>query len=73
MAEGFPIRTNVEHEANRVLFGIVHEVARGYAGASVFEVAAVLRQRLVSVPGLDEQGIRRIAEEISVGRDPSGR
>jgi hypothetical protein len=24
------------------------------------------------VPGLDEQGIRRIAEEISVGRDPSG-
>jgi hypothetical protein len=72
MTEASLIRTNVEHEANRVLFGIVHEVATGYAGVSVFEVAAVLRRRLVGVPGLDEQGIRRIAEEISVGRDPSG-
>jgi hypothetical protein len=72
MTEASLIRTNVEHEANRVLFGIVHEVAMGYAGAGVAEVAAVLRRRLVSVPGLDEQGIRRIAEEISVGRDPSG-
>ncbi|MER5320586.1 hypothetical protein [Streptosporangium roseum] len=72
MAETSLTSTDVEHEANRLLFRIVHEVAVGHAGADVSQVLAVLRRRLVNVPGLDGQGLRRIAEEISVGRDPSG-
>ncbi|WP_433249170.1 hypothetical protein ACQPYK_01895 [Streptosporangium sp. CA-135522] len=72
MTEASLMRTNTEHEANRVLFRIVHEVAVGYAGADVAQVVAVLRRRLVDVPGLDDHGFLRIAEEISVGRDPSG-
>jgi len=36
------------------------------------EVMGVLRQRLPGVPGLDEVELRRLAEQISVGRDPSG-
>ncbi|MFJ2028242.1 hypothetical protein [Streptosporangium sp. NPDC087985] len=72
MTEASLLRTDAEHEANRVLFRTVHEIAVGYAGAAVPQVIAVLRRRLVDVPGLDEQGLRRIAEEISVGRDPSG-
>ncbi|MFI6798510.1 hypothetical protein [Streptosporangium canum] len=72
MAEASLTSTDVEHEANRLLFRIVHEVAVGHAGADVSQVVAVLRRRLVNVPGLDDHGLRRIAEEISVGRDPSG-
>lgn len=72
MAEASLTGTDVEHEANRLLFRIVHEVAVGHAGADVSQVVAVLRRRLVNVPGLDGHGLRRIAEEISVGRDPSG-
>ncbi|MEV8630832.1 hypothetical protein AB0395_04175 [Streptosporangium sp. NPDC051023] len=72
MAESSLTRANGEHEANRVLFRVVHEVAVGYAGADVSLVTAVLHRRLTGVPGMDDHGIRRIAEEISVGRDPSG-
>lgn len=72
MAKSSLTRTDGEHEANRALFGTVHEVAVRYAGAEVSQVMAVLRGRLVGVPGMDDHGIRRIAEEISVGRDPSG-
>ncbi len=72
MVEGFLTRANNDHEANRALFWIVHEVATRHAGADVSLVMAVLRGRLAGVPGMDEYGLRRIAEEISVGRDPSG-
>lgn len=72
MAEASLTGTDVEREANRLLFKVVHEVAVGHAGADVSQVVAVLRRRLVNVPGLDDHGLRRIAEEISVGRDPSG-
>ncbi|MEV7008806.1 hypothetical protein [Streptosporangium sp. NPDC051022] len=72
MAESSLTRANGEHEANRALFGTVHEIAVGYAGADVSLVATVLRGRLAGVPGMDDLGIRWIAEEISVGRDPSG-
>ncbi|GAA3076148.1 hypothetical protein [Streptosporangium carneum] len=72
MAESSLMRANGEHEANRALFGVVHEVAVGYAGADVPLVMAVLRRRLSGVPGMDDHGLRRIAEEINVGRDPSG-
>ncbi|GIH75082.1 hypothetical protein [Planobispora longispora] len=60
------------YDAERALFRIVHEVAVEYAGAAVPEVVAVLRRRLGGVPGLDGPDLRRVAEEISVGRDPSG-
>ncbi|MFF5213216.1 hypothetical protein [Streptosporangium sp. NPDC000396] len=72
MAEASLIQANTEHEANRMLFRIVHEIAVAYAGADMPQVVAALRGRLVDVPGLDDDGLRRIAEEISVGRDPSG-
>ncbi|GHH72340.1 hypothetical protein GCM10017673_27260 [Streptosporangium violaceochromogenes] len=72
MAEAAAVRAGGEYETNRLLFGVVHEVAVGYAGAAVPQVVAVLRRRLAGVPGMDDHGIRRIAEEISVGRDPSG-
>jgi hypothetical protein len=61
-----------QHQEDLALFRIVHEIALGHAGRPVREVVSVLRQRLGGVPGLDEGEIRRIAEEISVGRDPSG-
>lgn len=72
MAEASLIRTYVDRDAERALFRTVHEVAVGYAGAEVSQVFDVLRIRLAGVPGLDGHGLRRIAEEISVGRDPSG-
>ncbi|MDP9863763.1 MULTISPECIES: hypothetical protein [Streptosporangium] len=72
MAEASLIRTYADRDAERALFRTVHEVAVGYAGVEVSQVFDVLRRRLVGVPGLDDHGLRRIAEEISVGRDPSG-
>ncbi|GGS61568.1 hypothetical protein GCM10010156_20250 [Planobispora rosea] len=66
------IRTGTGYEADRALFRTVHEVAVEYAGAAVPRVTAVLRHRLNGVPGLDGPELLRIAEEISVGRDPSG-
>jgi hypothetical protein len=61
-----------QHQESMALFRVVHEIARGHAGRPVHQVMSVLRERLPGVPGLDDGEIRRIAEEISVGRDPSG-
>ncbi|GGM70832.1 hypothetical protein GCM10010106_16420 [Thermopolyspora flexuosa] len=60
------------YQASEHLFRTVHEIASAHAGRSVPEVMAVLRQRLPGVPGLDDLELRRLAEQISVGRDPSG-
>ncbi|WP_285777714.1 hypothetical protein [Microtetraspora sp. NBRC 13810] len=61
-----------ERAANLLLFQAVHEVATGYAGRQVPAVLAALRRHLPAAPGLDAAELLRIAEEISVGRDPSG-
>jgi hypothetical protein len=63
---------NHEHEANLVLFRVVHELAVGLAGRPVPVVLGALRARLPRLPGLTETELLRIAEEISIGRDPSG-
>ncbi|WP_067185787.1 hypothetical protein [Microtetraspora niveoalba] len=65
-------RVTQEREANLTLFRVVHEVALHHAGRPVHEVLPILRRALPVVPGLDEPEVRRIAEQISVGRDPSG-
>ncbi|GLX00285.1 hypothetical protein [Microtetraspora sp. NBRC 16547] len=65
-------RVTQEREANLILFRVVHEVAVRHAGQPFHEVLSILRRALPSVPGLDEPEVRRIAEQISVGRDPSG-
>ncbi len=69
-----PIHASDQHQQDIALFRVVHEVARRHAGRPVGEVMGALRSRLPGVPGpgLQEGDIRRIAEEISVGRDPSG-
>jgi hypothetical protein len=67
-----PTHASDQHQQDIALFRVVHEVARGHAGRPVGEVMGVLRRRLPGAPGLQEGDIRRIAEEISVGRDPSG-
>lgn len=64
--------TTDQHEANLRLFRAVHDIAVAHAGQPVAVVAGVLRERLPREAGLAEAEIRRIAEEISVGRDPSG-
>ncbi|MEV0972729.1 hypothetical protein [Microtetraspora glauca] len=65
-------RVTQEHEANLTLFRVVHEVAVRHAGRPFHEVLPILQGSLPPVPGLDEPEVRRIAEQISVGRDPSG-
>ncbi|MBB5130878.1 hypothetical protein HNP84_000566 [Thermocatellispora tengchongensis] len=65
-------RDNAEHEANMALFRVVHEIATRFAGRPVPVVLAELRARVPAAPGLDGGELLRIAEEISVGRDPSG-
>jgi len=65
-------RVTREREANLALFRAVHEVAVRHAGEPFHQVVSVLTNSLPGVPGLDDTEIRRIAEEISVGRDPSG-
>jgi hypothetical protein len=60
------------YQSSQSLFRTVHEIASAHAGRPVPEVMGVLRQRLPGVPGLDEVELRRLAEQISVGRDPSG-
>ncbi|MEV5412295.1 hypothetical protein AB0K60_26105 [Thermopolyspora sp. NPDC052614] len=67
-----PTEHHDHHQANQALFRAVHEIAADHAGRSVPEVMGVLQRRLSGVPGLDDTEIRRIAEQISVGRDPSG-
>ncbi|WP_433220077.1 hypothetical protein [Microtetraspora malaysiensis] len=65
-------RVTQEREANLTLFRVVHEVAVRHGGRPFHEVLPILRRALPPVPGLDEPEVRRIAEEIAVGRDPSG-
>jgi hypothetical protein len=65
-------RVTVEREATWALFRTVHEVAVEQAGRPVREVVAALRSRLPGTPRLDDIEIIRIAEQISVGLDPSG-
>jgi hypothetical protein len=65
-------RVSREHEANLVLFRAVHDVALRHAGEPFHQVVSALASTLPGTPHLDEAELRRIAEEISVGRDPSG-
>ncbi|GII28362.1 hypothetical protein [Planotetraspora mira] len=65
-------RVSREREANMVLFRAVHDVARRHAGEPFHQVVSALASTLPGTPRLDEAELRRIAEEISVGRDPSG-
>lgn len=63
---------DLTQRSDGALFTTVHEIAQGFAGRPVEEVAEVLLRRLPSAPGIQQEEIRKIAEEISVGRDPSG-
>ncbi|SDI28973.1 hypothetical protein SAMN05421505_14243 [Sinosporangium album] len=62
----------LEREANLALFRTVHEVAVRFAGRPAPVVFEALWHALPPAPGLERAEIRKIAEEISVGRDPSG-
>ncbi|MEV0582734.1 hypothetical protein [Nonomuraea sp. NPDC050310] len=59
-------------EHNQALFRAVHAIAVRYAGQPVHIVMRALADQLPAAPGITLEEIRRIAEEISVGRDPSG-
>ncbi|TKK90559.1 hypothetical protein FDA94_06095 [Herbidospora galbida] len=61
-----------ERAENQMLFQAVHEVARDHAGGAVDDVVAALLRNLPPAPRLSGDEVRRIAEQISVGRDPSG-
>lgn len=65
-------RATREHEDNQVLFRAVHEVAVRHAGAPYDQVISALTAGLPSTPRLTPDELRRIAEEITFGRDPSG-
>ena len=65
-------RATREHEDNLVLFRAVHEVAVRHSGAPYHQVIAALVSGLPVTPRLAADEVRRIAEEISLGRDPSG-
>ncbi|GAA4983218.1 hypothetical protein HD597_010019 [Nonomuraea thailandensis] len=54
------------------LFRVVHGVAGRFAGQPVPVVMEALMRHLPPASGVEVTDIRRIAEEISVGRDPSG-
>ncbi|WP_113703411.1 hypothetical protein [Nonomuraea lactucae] len=60
------------HDTDEALFRTVHGIAGRMAGEPVPVVMDALLTQLPEAPGLDVVEIRRIAEEISVGRDPSG-
>ncbi|GGO79373.1 hypothetical protein [Nonomuraea cavernae] len=60
------------HDTDEALFRAVHGIAGRLAGQPVPVVMGVLLSQLPEAPGLEAPEIRRIAEEISVGRDPSG-
>ncbi|WP_084955621.1 hypothetical protein [Thermoactinospora rubra] len=60
------------HDSDQALFLAVHGVAARYAGQPVPTVMRALIDQLPAAPGITVEEIRRIAEEISVGRDPSG-
>ncbi|MET9343934.1 hypothetical protein ACWENQ_06240 [Nonomuraea sp. NPDC004354] len=57
---------------DKQLFQAVHMIAARFAGQPVPVVMAALSTHLPQAPGISAPEIRRIAEEISVGRDPSG-
>jgi hypothetical protein len=65
-------RADREHKANLDLFRAVHEVAIRHAGEPVRQVLSALEGSLPRAPRLNPDEVRRIAEEISLGRDPSG-
>ncbi|MEV0351735.1 hypothetical protein AB0H88_38700 [Nonomuraea sp. NPDC050680] len=60
------------HDTDEALFRAVHGIAGRLAGQPVPVVMDALLRHLPKAPGLDMAELRRIAEEISVGRDPSG-
>ncbi|HUR07133.1 MAG TPA: hypothetical protein VM347_31625 [Nonomuraea sp.] len=60
------------HDTDEALFRAVHGIAGRLAGQPVPVVMDTLMRQLPKAPGLDVAQLRRIAEEISVGRDPSG-
>ncbi|GAA4054924.1 hypothetical protein [Nonomuraea soli] len=60
------------HDTDQALFLAVHGIAARYAGQPVPVVMRALADHLPAAPGIAFDEIRRIAEEISVGRDPSG-
>lgn len=60
------------HDTEEALFRAVHGIAGRLAGHPVPVVMEALMRQLPKAPGLDLAELRRIAEEISVGRDPSG-
>jgi hypothetical protein len=60
------------HDTDEALFRTVHVIAGRLAGQPVPVVIDALLRQLPRAPGLEAPEIRRIAEEISVGRDPSG-
>ncbi|WP_049557825.1 hypothetical protein [Nonomuraea sp. SBT364] len=59
-------------ETEEALFRVVHAIAGRLAGQPVPVVMDALARQLPPAPGINLAEIRRIAEEISVGRDPSG-
>ncbi|AQZ67545.1 unnamed protein product [[Actinomadura] parvosata subsp. kistnae] len=60
------------HDTDDALFRAVHGVAGRFAGQPVPVVMEALLRHLPKAPGIEVTDIRKIAEEISVGRDPSG-
>ncbi|SEL46596.1 hypothetical protein [Nonomuraea pusilla] len=60
------------HHTEEALFLAVHGIAGRLAGQPVPVVMDALLRQLPKAPGLEVAEIRKIAEEISVGRDPSG-
>ncbi|MGA4995521.1 hypothetical protein [Nonomuraea bangladeshensis] len=60
------------HHSEKALFLAVHGIAGRFAGQPVPVVMEALLRGLPKAPGLEVTEIRKIAEEISVGRDPSG-
>ncbi|MCA2227635.1 hypothetical protein [Nonomuraea aurantiaca] len=60
------------HDTDEALFRAVHGIAGRLAGQPVPVVMDALLRQLPKAPGLDMAELRRIAEEITVGRDPSG-
>ncbi|MEW9554598.1 hypothetical protein [Nonomuraea sp. NPDC050783] len=60
------------HDTEEALFRAVHGIAGRLAGSPVPVIMKALVRDLPKAPGLEVAELRRIAEEISVGRDPSG-
>ncbi|WP_336211947.1 hypothetical protein [Nonomuraea sp. LPB2021202275-12-8] len=59
-------------DTDEALFRTVHGIAGRLAGQPVPVVMDALMRQLPPAPGIAVAELRRIAEEISVGRDPSG-